>query len=132
MPKVKSPISKRVNYRKLAFAHYKEGICAYCGFGIREVLEVCHLDCQRSNNAITNLVILCPTCHRMHDLDLISTATIIHMRNRKRRVLWAKRIKDAGRKAAESRKRRKAAFRRKWQLAGLKAARTREKNKISN
>ena len=31
----------------------------------------CHLDRQRSNNEVGNLVILCPTCHKMHDLDLM-------------------------------------------------------------
>ena len=39
---------KRVNYRKLAFEHYLP-ICAYCGFGIGAVLEVCHLDGDRDN-----------------------------------------------------------------------------------
>src|SRR5207247_4865917 len=77
--------SDLVNYRKLAFDYYP-AVCAYCGYGIRDVLEVGHIDCNRSNNAITNLVILCPNCHKMHDLDLISTATIIHMRSEARRV----------------------------------------------
>ncbi len=63
----------------------------------------------------------------MHDLDLISTETIIHMRDRPKVVVWAKRMKDAGRKAAESR--RKSAERLKWSLAGIKAAQTRAKNK---
>lgn len=118
--------TKRVNYRKLAFDYYP-AVCAYCGYGIRDVLEVGHIDCNRSNNAITNLVILCPNCHKMHDLDLISTATIIHMRDSPKVVNWAKRMKDAGRKAAESR-RLKAAETEKWRLAGLKAAQTRAKN----
>ena len=72
---------KRVNYRKLAFEQYPP-VCAHCGFGIADVLEVCHLDCQRTNNHVGNLVILCPTCHKMHDLDLISTETICTMRDR--------------------------------------------------
>jgi hypothetical protein len=41
---------KRINYRKLAFEHYQDRLfCAHCGFGIPEVLEVAHLDCQRSS-----------------------------------------------------------------------------------
>ena len=32
-------MQKRINYRKLAFATYAP-ICAHCGFGIPEVLEV--------------------------------------------------------------------------------------------
>lgn len=114
-----NPTPKRVNYRKLAFAEYP-AVCAHCGFGIRDVLEVAHIDGDRSNNAVSNLVILCPNCHKMHDLDLISTPTIIEMRDRPKQVRWAKRMKDAGRKAAETRKRR---------LAGRRAAATRALNR---
>ena len=119
--------SKRVNYRKLAFENYP-ALCAHCGFGIKDVLEVAHIDCNRSNNAVSNLVILCPNCHKMHDLDLISTETIIQMRDRPKVVVWAKRMKDAGKKAAASR--RKSAEKEKWRMAGIKAAKTRAKNKI--
>ena len=113
--------AKRVKYRKLAFGHYPS-VCAHCGFGIPDVLEVAHIDGNRSNNAITNLVILCPNCHKMHDLDLISTPTIIEMRDRPKEVRWAKRMKDAGRKAADTRKRR---------LAGRRAAATRALNRTA-
>ena len=120
---------KRVNYRKLAFEHYRDRLfCAHCGFGIPEVLEVAHLDGRRQNNDIANLVILCPTCHKMLDLDLISTETITLMRDRPKVVRWAKRMKDAGKKASLSRKKRQAARKRKWRLAGLKAAATRARN----
>jgi predicted restriction endonuclease len=122
-------IAQRANYRKLAFAHYEQLgqiVCAHCGFGIRDVLEVAHLDCDRSNNDVSNLVILCPTCHKMLDLDLITTATIILMRDRRKVVVWAKRMKDAGKKAAESR--RKTAEKLKWKRAGEKAAATRKRN----
>lgn len=111
-----------VNYRKLAFQKYAS-VCAHCGFGIRDVLEVAHLDGNRANNTIANLVILCPNCHKMHDLDLISTQVIIEMRDRPKVVLWAKRIKEAGKKAAASR--RLGTAKQKWRLAGLKAAQTR-------
>jgi len=118
--------AKRVNYRKLAFETYP-AMCAHCGFGIKDVLEVAHIDCNRANNAPSNLVILCPNCHKMHDLDLISTETIIVMRDRPKVVDWKKRMKDAGRKAAISRS--KTLEKRKWQKAGLKAAQTRAANK---
>jgi hypothetical protein len=121
----------RINYRKLAFEHYKDRLfCAHCGFGIPEVLEVAHLDCDRQHNDISNLVLLCPTCHKMLDLDLISTEAMVQMRDRPRVVRWAKRMKDAGRKAAASR--RKSAETRKWHLAGIKAAKTRATNKLRN
>lgn len=101
-------MTRSLNYRKLAFKHYRQ-VCAHCGFGIPDVLEVAHIDCDRSNNSISNLVILCPNCHKMHDLDLISTETIIQMRDRPKVVNWAKRMKDAGQKAALTRKRSRAA-----------------------
>jgi hypothetical protein len=117
---------KRVNYRKLAFAHYEQLgqiVCAHCGFGIRDVLEVAHLDCDRSNNDPANLAILCPNCHKMYDLDLITMETIILMRDRPKVVVWAKRMKDAGAKAAKTR-----LDRLKWKQAGKKAAETRKRN----
>ena len=100
-------VAKRVDYRKLAFAHYGRlgpVACVYCGFGVVEVLEVAHLDCDRSNNALSNLALLCPTCHRMHDLDLIPTKVIRIMRKRPRVVRWSKLMKDAGAKAAATRR----------------------------
>lgn len=101
-------MSTRINYRKLAFETYAP-ICAHCGFGVPEVLEVAHLDGNRDNNAAENLAILCPNCHKMHDIDLIPTETIISMRDREKRVTWSKRMKDAGAKAAATRKRKQAA-----------------------
>lgn len=53
------PMANRVNYRKLAFSHY-DPLCAHCGFGVQAVLEVAHIDCNRTNNHMANLVILCP------------------------------------------------------------------------
>ncbi|MFA4917152.1 MAG: HNH endonuclease [Syntrophales bacterium] len=101
-------MEKKINYRKMAFETYGS-LCAHCGFGIPDVLEVAHIDGNRDNNDPLNLVILCPNCHKMHDLDLISTETIIQMRDRPKIVVWSKRMKDAGKKAALTRKRRTAA-----------------------
>ncbi len=98
---------RRINYRKLAFSHY-DPLCAHGGFGVPSVLEVAHIDCNRANNDLSNLVILCPNCHKMHDLDLISTATIIEMRDRPKVATWSKRMKDAGKKAALKRLQNKA------------------------
>ena len=122
---------KRVNYRKVAFDHWEERgqvVCAHCGFGIKDVLEVAHLDGDRSHNEIANLAILCPNCHKMFDLDLITIETIILMRDRPKVVVWAKRMKDAGAKAAVSRL--KTLDKLKWKSAGLKAAATRKRNAI--
>lgn len=56
----------------------------------------------------------------MHDLDLISTETIIQMRDRPKIVNWSKRMKEAGRKAALARDSK---------AAGKKAAETRRRNR---
>jgi hypothetical protein len=111
-------MTKRVNYRKLAFTHY-DPLCAHCGFGVPAVLEVAHLDGNRSNNELANLVILCPNCHKMHDIDLISTQTILQMRDRPKLVKWSKRMKGAGQKAALSRLRRAVAKKRARRAAAL-------------
>jgi hypothetical protein len=103
-------MAKRVNYRKLAFDNYPP-ICAYCGFGIKVILEVAHIDGDRTNNVVEKLIILCPNCHKMHDIDLIPTDIIIEMRDRKKEIDWKKRLKDAGKKAA---------LKRKHKLAGKK------------
>lgn len=112
-------MSKQINYRKLAFDRY-DHLCAHCGFGVEAVLEVAHIDGNRANNDVGNLVILCPNCHKMHDLDLISTDIILQMRDRPKTIKWRKRMKDAGKKAALRRKRRAAA---------RKAVETRRKNR---
>jgi len=76
--------ARRNSPRALAFAHYEPlGLigCTHCGFDVREVLEVAHLDYDHSNNDMANLAILCPNCHKMHQLDMISTDTIVLMRD---------------------------------------------------
>jgi len=123
-------MSVRINYRKVAFAKYPP-ICAHCGFGVPEVLEVAHIDGNRVNNDVANLVILCPNCHKMYDLGLIPGKMIAEMRDRERVVDWSKRMKDAGKKAAATRKRLADAIRRKRRAAALKAAETRRRNEQS-
>ena len=56
-------------YREKAFAAYPNK-CKNCGYDkYLEVLEVNHIDCDRSNNDISNLEILCPTCHREYHFE---------------------------------------------------------------
>ena len=57
-------------YRIRAFKEY-EHKCAICGWCEDErVLEVHLIDEDRTNNDITNLMILCPICHRYLTLHL--------------------------------------------------------------
>lgn len=52
------------DYRAKAFQEYKHK-CMVCNWDEDErVLEVHHIDEDRENNAIDNLIILCPMCHR--------------------------------------------------------------------
>lgn len=50
-------------YRKKAFAFYAHR-CDGCGYDeVPEILVVHHIDCNRMNNVLENLRILCSTCH---------------------------------------------------------------------
>jgi hypothetical protein len=52
------------SYRRLAFENY-EPRCYRCRYDrFIPVLQVHHKDRNRRNNAIDNLIILCPTCHQ--------------------------------------------------------------------
>jgi hypothetical protein len=101
-------VPRSLTYRKLAFANYPAR-CVYCGYGIPEVLEVAHLDCNRTNCGLDNLAILCPTCHRMHDLALIPTDIIVRLRDEPPTANWAKLQKDGPRKAAATLERKRRA-----------------------
>lgn len=40
--------------------------CVECGWNeYPQVLDVHHIDCNRSNNNLDNLQFLCPTCHQI-------------------------------------------------------------------
>lgn len=57
------------NYRLKAFQNYPHK-CACCGYEEDErILEVHHIDSNRDNNTIENLIILCPNCHRKITLN---------------------------------------------------------------
>ena len=52
------------SYRSKAL-RVQEHICSVCGWSEDErILEVHHIDEDRTNNDISNLIVLCPTCHR--------------------------------------------------------------------
>lgn len=52
------------SYRKKALSYYG-CICQKpgCGYSVKEVLQVHHKDEDRSNNSLSNLMVLCPTHH---------------------------------------------------------------------
>ena len=68
------------SYRKIAYANYEKK-CACCGYDedVR-ILQVHHRDENHSNNAVENLVILCPNCHwklTLHLYDLTEDNQLI-------------------------------------------------------
>ncbi len=64
--------TNRSEYRRLAFHVYPHR-CAVCGYNnVLDILEVHHIDGNRANNDISNLIILCPNCHRLVTLKLYS------------------------------------------------------------
>ena len=62
--------AKVPEYRKKAFAAYPHK-CSECGWDTySDVLQVHHMDKDRTNNSVNNLVILCPNHHAIwHYLD---------------------------------------------------------------
>jgi 5-methylcytosine-specific restriction endonuclease McrA len=54
------------NYRLNAIRNLAP-VCSVCGYHTHpEILEVHHIDGDRSNNTLSNLTMLCPTCHTAH------------------------------------------------------------------
>jgi len=55
--------NSKYKYYNKAKAYYGN-VCMDCGWSkYSEVLQVHHLDENRKNNSIENLIVLCPTCH---------------------------------------------------------------------
>lgn len=50
-------------YRKILIRNGQRPICANCGIEDKRILSVHHLDHDRKNNSIKNLVWLCFNCH---------------------------------------------------------------------
>lgn len=63
--------SGKKDYRTRALKHYPL-ICNRCGYNkFIKALVVHHTDHNRSNNVLSNLEVLCPTCHWEHHLGLL-------------------------------------------------------------
>ena len=50
------------NYRERALDFYG-AFCAICGYDTKAALHVHHIDENRNNNLLANLIVLCPTHH---------------------------------------------------------------------
>jgi hypothetical protein len=116
-------IRNQAEARRVADAHYPFRCCAVCGLQVETCLQLAHLDHNAGNNAADNLARLCPTHHWMYDSGLYPLEAIMLLQ-----AFWQEhkgvpdhsgRMKDAGAKAALTRKRR---------AAGRKAAATKRAN----
>lgn len=69
-----------VDYAKIAFRNY-EASCTICGHDSKPSLQAHHIDEDRKNNLVENLIILCANCHcEVHYGDLKITEEIINTR----------------------------------------------------
>ena len=69
-------VPKHINYRKLAFSLLPNQ-CLICGYKtIKNLLDVDHINCNREDNRIQNLQILCVMCHAMKTRGIIIQSDI--------------------------------------------------------
>jgi hypothetical protein len=68
----------------------------------------------------------------MMDLGLLDGKHLVKLRDNEIEVNWSKRMKDAGKKARETRLRRQKSLQLKRKRAGIKAARTRKLREVEN
>ncbi len=99
--------------RRVLDENYPFKCCAVCGLQIETCLTVAHLDHDATNNTPDNLARLCQTHHWMYDAGLYPIEAIrllqAHWQTTKGTPDHSGRMKDAGAKAALTRKRRAAA-----------------------
>ena len=104
---------KQAEARRIANAAYPFRCCAVCGLQVATCLQVAHLDHRAGNNTPENLARLCPTHHWMYDSGLYPMEAIkllqAHWQETEGKPNHKPRMKDAGAKAALTRKRRAAA-----------------------
>jgi hypothetical protein len=108
-----SLIRNQAEARRVLNENYPFKCCAVCGLQLATCLTVAHLDHDASNNAPDNLARLCQTHHWMYDAGLYPIEAIrlmqTHWQTVQGKPNHKPRMKDAGAKAALSRKRSAAA-----------------------
>lgn len=81
MPRHYNKINSNNTYRKHAFRLLKHE-CAICEYNEYErILEVHHIDEDRNNSNISNLIILCPNCHAKITLKLYTLEELLKKGN---------------------------------------------------
>ena len=104
--------------KRVAGEHYPYKCCCVCGLKLATALDLAHLDHDAGNNDPINLAWLCKTHHWMYDAGLYPREAITmlraHWQATRGKPDHSARMKDAGRKAAETRKRSRSA-RKAWE-----------------
>lgn len=99
--------------KRVADETYPFRCCCVCGIQLDTCLQIAHLDQDPTNNSPENLAHLCPTHHWMYDCNLYPLEAIklmqAHWQETKGIPEHKPRMKDAGAKAALTRKRSAAA-----------------------
>lgn len=107
-PIAASSIRRSLEARRVAGDAYPFKCCAVCGLQLPTWLNIAHLDYNAGNNDPDNLAYLCGTHHWMYDCGLYPSRAIKMMRARWQKTKGvpshAERMKDAGVKAAATRK----------------------------
>ena len=113
VPNAVMPRRNQAEARRVATKAYRFQCCVICGLEIRTCLTVAHLDQNSGNNAPGNLAWLCWTHHWMYDVGFYPPRAIkllrAHWQVTRGVPSHSARMKDAGKKAAVTRKRRASA-----------------------
>ena len=80
------------------------------------------------NNSKANLATLCPTCHRMHDIGLISKDFIKERRDNPPKANWRMLIGDASERAQATIRKKKIAKKRRLSRIARQATQKRREN----
>ena len=99
--------------RRVANLAFPFRCCVICGLQIPTCLQIAHLDHDAANNSPDNLSRFCPTHHWMYDAGFYPVEAVrllqLHWQEKRGVPNHKPRMKDAGAKAALTRKRRAAA-----------------------
>ncbi len=103
-----APPRKQAIARRVATVAYPVRCCVVCGLQIPTCMTIAHLDHNAGHNEPDNLAFMCQTHHWMYDAGLYPIEAIrvlrAHWQQTKGEPSHKARMKDAGAKAAHTRK----------------------------
>lgn len=77
---------QQISIKKKLFKLQNKPHCEFCGNDNEKILQIHHIKpvCEGGNNAEKNLIILCPNCHKLAHVGLISKEELQNARKRKK------------------------------------------------